>query len=115
MLTTTSHFIQYLYRLLFTKMFLCRAWQRKLHNLVSKDEHRAEMYACLWMLIAEQDKHKFQELQELFVNYWEAKETQFIAYISIHSFTNQHIHIVNTHFSILVNAYFYVNTVSTIN
>ena len=38
------------------------------------------MYACLWMLIAEQDKHKFQELQELFVNYWEAKETQFIAY-----------------------------------
>ena len=61
-------------------MFLCRAWQRKLHNLVSKDEHRAEMYACLWMLIAEQDKHKFQELQELFVNYWEAKETQFIAY-----------------------------------
>ena len=31
-------------------------------------------------LIAEQDKHKFQELQELFVNYWEAKETQFIAY-----------------------------------
>ena len=66
--------------LLFTKSFSYRAWQRKLYNLAPKDEHRAEMYACLWMIIAEQDKHKFQELQDLFVNYWEAKETQFIAY-----------------------------------
>lgn len=59
---------------------LYRAWQRKLYNLVQKEEHRAEMYACLWMLIAEQDKHKFQELQELFVDYWKAMETQFVAY-----------------------------------
>ena len=28
-----------------------------------------EMYVCLWMLIAEQDMHKFQELQKLFVDY----------------------------------------------
>ena len=38
------------------------------------------MCACLWMHIAEQDKQKFQELQELFIDYWEAKETQFIVY-----------------------------------
>ena len=66
--------------MLFTELFLYRAWKRKLYNLVSKDEDRAEMYACLWMLIVEQDKHKFQELQGLFVNHWEAKETEFIAY-----------------------------------
>ena len=59
---------------------LCGAWQRKLYNLVQKEEHQAEMYACLWMLIAEQDKHKFQELQELFVDYWKPMETQFVAY-----------------------------------
>ena len=59
---------------------LARAWQRKLYNLVRKEEHRVEMYACLWMIIAEQDKHKFQELQELFVDYWKAMETQFVAY-----------------------------------
>ena len=38
------------------------------------------MYACLQMLIAEQDKHKFQESQELFVDYWKAMETEFVAY-----------------------------------
>ena len=38
------------------------------------------MYACLWMRIVEQDKHKFQELQGLFVNHWEAKEIEFIAH-----------------------------------
>ena len=38
------------------------------------------MYACLWILIAEQDKHKFQELQKLFVDYWEAMKTQFVSY-----------------------------------
>ena len=40
--------------LLFTKLFLYRVWQRKLYNLVQKEEHWAEMYACLWMLIVEQ-------------------------------------------------------------
>ena len=59
---------------------LYRAWQRKLYNLVQKEEHRAEMYACLWMLISEQDKHKFQESQEVFVDYWKAMETQSVAY-----------------------------------
>ena len=76
MFTTTSHFNKITVR----ATFLYRAWQRKLYNLVQKEEHRAEMYACLWMLIAEQDKHKFQELQDLFLNYWEDKETQLIAY-----------------------------------
>jgi len=38
------------------------------------------MYACLWMLIAEQDTSKFFELQSLFVSYWEEKEHQFVAY-----------------------------------
>ena len=32
------------------------------------------------MLIAEQDKYKFQELQKLFVDYWEAMKTQFVSY-----------------------------------
>ncbi|XP_065902011.1 uncharacterized protein [Dysidea avara] len=57
-----------------------RAWQRKLYHLVRKEEHRAEMYACLWMLIAEQDINKFLELQCLFVSYWEEKEHQFLTY-----------------------------------
>ena len=63
-------------------MFLLnhRAWQRKLYHLVRKEEHRAEMYACLWMLIAEQDINKFLELQCLFVSYWEEKEHQFLTY-----------------------------------
>lgn len=78
MFTATSHFNNV--TTCNSYSFLYRAWQRKLHNVVQKEEHRAEMYACLWMLIAEQDKNKFQELQDLFVNYWEGKETQFITY-----------------------------------
>lgn len=59
---------------------MCRAWQRKLHHLVQKEEHRAEMYSCLWMLIAEQERNKLHETQDLFVSYWQDKEPRFITY-----------------------------------
>ena len=59
---------------------MCRAWQRKLHNLVQNEKHQAEMYSCLWMLIAEQERDKFHEMQDLFVKYWQDKEPKFVAY-----------------------------------
>ena len=43
-------------------MWIYRAWQRKLHHLVQNEEHRAEIYSCLWMLISEQEKKKFHEM-----------------------------------------------------
>ena len=61
-------------------MWIYRAWQRKLHHLVQNEEHRAEIYSCLWMLISEQEKKKFHEMQDLFVSYWQDRETKFVTY-----------------------------------
>ena len=37
---------------------MSRAWQRKLYSEVKNDQNRAQMYACLSMLISEQDVFK---------------------------------------------------------
>ena len=75
-------------------LLLHRAWQRKLYQLVKNEEHRAELYACLWMLIAEQDSNKFLELHSLLISYWEDKEPQFLTYYK-NEYSNRagvHIH-----------------------
>ena len=36
-----------------------RAWQRKLYSLVSDTENRAQIYACLWLLISDTDVKNF--------------------------------------------------------
>jgi hypothetical protein len=56
---------------------LCRAWQRKLHSLVTVDAHKAEMYKCLWMLMTEGDTKVFNES---FLQYWESRQPRFTAY-----------------------------------
>lgn len=57
-----------------------RAWQRKLHSLVKNKDHQAELYACLWMLISEQDENTFLKNQDTFLSYWHNKEPEFVTY-----------------------------------
>ena len=57
-----------------------RAWQRKLHSTVSNNENRAEIYACLWMLISEKDDNKFLKNENSFLSYWNDREEQFVKY-----------------------------------
>ena len=66
----------------FTSLFIYtfRAWQRKLYSEVKNDENRAQIYACLSMLISEQDVDTFMKNQEMFTTYWEAREPDFIKY-----------------------------------
>ena len=59
---------------------LSRAWQRKLHSVVKNDESRAQMYACLSMLISEQDVATFLTNQEMFISYWQDREPEFTQY-----------------------------------
>ena len=61
-------------------LIIYRAWQRKLHNTVTDNEHRVQIYACLWMLINEQDVNSFIQKQETFLSYWQEKEAQFVNY-----------------------------------
>ena len=58
----------------------CRAWQRKLHSLVTDDTHKAEIYKYLWMLLTEGDKQVFSENLQSFIQYWEFREPKFTAY-----------------------------------
>lgn len=47
---------------------------------MKNQEHQAQMYACLWMLISEQDESKFLHNQDTFMSYWQEKEPEFVAY-----------------------------------
>ena len=58
----------------------CRAWQRKLHSLVTDDAHKAEIYKYLWMLLTEGDKQVFSENLRSFLQYWESREPKFTSY-----------------------------------
>ena len=60
--------------------YLHRAWQRKLYSVVKNQEYQAQMYACLWMLISEQDETKFLHNHDTFLSYWQEKEPEFVAY-----------------------------------
>lgn len=57
-----------------------RAWQRKLRSVVKSKDHQAELYACLWMLISEQDEKIFLQNQETFLSYWQKEEPEFVTY-----------------------------------
>ena len=57
-----------------------RAWQRKLYSLVKCQQHRAEMYAGLRMLMMEQSEEEFLKHQDTFMSYWQQKEAEFVAY-----------------------------------
>ena len=47
---------------------------------MKNDENRAQMCACLSLLISEQDVATFLNNQEMFTTYWEAREPEFINY-----------------------------------
>ena len=57
-----------------------RAWQRKLHALVKDPEQKANIYACLWIMINEQDVDKFKENESTFIDYWSSRQKKFIEY-----------------------------------
>ena len=57
-----------------------RAWQKKLHALVKDSQMRAEVYACLWMLMNEEYVERFLERQQLFISYWTGQLPRFIEY-----------------------------------
>ncbi len=42
-------------------------------------QEKAELYACLWMMMNEETPEKFKEREELFVSYWIEKQPTFIA------------------------------------
>jgi hypothetical protein len=65
---------------LLCKWHVDRAWQRKLHALVNDQKQRAEMYACLCMLMNEEDSAIFYENQDVFLEYWREKQPKFIQY-----------------------------------
>ena len=44
------------------------------------DQHRSEIYTCLWLLLTESDKEKFSNCLQLFVKYWQYKEPKFMEY-----------------------------------
>ena len=68
-------------------------------------EHQAQIYACLWMLMAEKENSSFLQNQQMFVSYWESTESQFTVYyrqeyqpragnltaiITVYDFSNTH-------------------------
>ena len=57
-----------------------RAWQKKLNAVVKDQQQRAEIYACLWLLINEESCEKFYEMEKRFLAYWRDKQPKFIAY-----------------------------------
>ena len=43
-------------------------------------EQKANIYACLWTLVNEQDEEKFKENEETFTKYWSTRQPKFIEY-----------------------------------
>ena len=41
---------------------------------------KINIYACLWMMINEQDVDKFKENESLFIDYWSSRQKKFIKY-----------------------------------
>lgn len=78
------HVDRYAHLCTYVCLWLCvcitRAWQRKLYSEVKNDENRAQMYACLSLLISEQDVATFLKNQEMFTTYWQTREPGFIKY-----------------------------------
>ena len=47
---------------------------------MSNKENRAQIYACLWLLISETDVEKFLKNEHSFLTYWNDEEEQFTKY-----------------------------------
>ena len=47
---------------------------------MKNDENHVQMYACLSMLISEQDVATFLKNQEMFTIYWQTREPESIKY-----------------------------------
>ena len=43
-------------------------------------EQKANIYACLWTLINEQDAEKFKEKEKTFATYWSTRQAKFTEY-----------------------------------
>ena len=48
--------------------------------MVKDEQHRSEVYTCLWLLLTETDKENFLNCLGLFIEYWKEKEPKFIEY-----------------------------------
>ena len=59
-----------------------RAWQKKLHTLVSSDEHKAEMYKYLHILMTTLDPTTLQDDLKAFMTLWQKKEPLFVTYFN---------------------------------
>ncbi|XP_065916328.1 uncharacterized protein [Dysidea avara] len=67
-------------RHLLCKWHIDRAWQRKLKALVKDSEQKANLYACLWILMNEEDSDTFKDKEETFTTYWSTRQPKFIEY-----------------------------------
>lgn len=47
---------------------------------VKDDQHKAEIYKCLWLLLTEKDPDIFQKELETFISLWQEREPKFISY-----------------------------------
>ena len=59
-----------------------RTWQKKLHTLVSSDEHKAEMYKYLHILMTTLDPATLQDDLKAFMTLWQKKEPLFVTYFN---------------------------------
>ncbi len=57
-----------------------RAWQKKLNALVNDPQQKAELYACLWVMMHEETSDNFKERERVFVSYWKDKQPSFVQY-----------------------------------
>ena len=48
--------------------------------MVKDPEQKANIYACLWTMINEQDVDKFKENESTFIDYWSSRQKKFIEY-----------------------------------
>lgn len=47
---------------------------------MKEKEQKAELYACLWMLMNEEHRVIFHDRQKTFLEYWSEKQHQFVHY-----------------------------------
>ena len=48
--------------------------------MVKDPEQKANIYACFWTLINEQDAEKFKENEKIFATYWSTRQPMFTEY-----------------------------------
>ncbi len=63
-----------------SSIIICRAWQKRLHALVKNEDHRAEIYKFLLILMTEEDIAVLTTNIDLFMDFWEPQQPKFVAY-----------------------------------